>query len=1275
MNDQGPSVDDSNQQWLQYMSRLQFAHNSSILMYIRDSKSMELAKQFRPEFAKIYYAYELKDAIRIISKLNLNITDEPIHQHGIDLVIADSDHTTMKLLEAIQRHNYPAVGLIPAIIILLSESLDLDIKTDLINPSISSGFIAAPFTASHVFDTILEVLHRKSIVDSAVVELRHKESRRPKYPFIPLFEEVESPEKEKERKEAVIKEKRIRDGDDEDGINEEVEDFMTEVSEWVESPNLLPKILQDLRTRHSAAEQHCHNAPARTVEREMRYRKRLDKKVVSDLKTDCPTDDAVSSGSDEEDGLLSVSSKRMAYNSKSSRSIKVTLERSTESSQSASGATNLDMLAFIDRSPPDVTEKRTVVGLNRKVAERCWRAIDGKSKTNAGSSNAPRLSMLSSPSFCPSPIGVPSTAPSRRAMTAEAKFHAPFPAKRPGTSGGRGGLSPLTCPELVRPKTTSAVVESASSIELTANPFSSGPQLFMESRLELAIPFETSDMPSSSSGSVTQIASVNKARQQAMRTMRRLAADAPKEVSVHKLMQLDMSIRKISAGEWQPLERGLMHQRNDDLHAAAETFRSALKRSRQPQLPMLMLGNCYYAQANYLAALKQFNDVIELLYGLHGPKYNVRDDFIAHYNRAMVHFCLGGDEKGLEDLRACLALDGIDKASRLEVHTVLATALRRLGRYSDAIAQTTAGRKLAPEPDSENNKQYQQPGPLEMGSITTAPTQLHSLSQVHTLDGVGASTAEGSHHHLAGESTTSHRVVAEIGIRNFDAMSIRGRKNDQIKNRAMKDSSEQMGNQLETFKLKNGINRSLFETLFVRMSPIQEALTCRGTDRTADQLGLIGEVLMSFEFMRGASPETVAELSRLVTYNPVSSKGDLFPQDRTIDSCCFVLSGEVLVRQDMTALPNPTKAVPVGSMVPGDVFGFIDMLFSGDPEKTNIKRFLKDEDSQTLSHVATQNQSFRLKPDDAALSRADSIFPRKNVPRALQPGCLMSYLVLTPTELIQLEAQHFYRLLVPIAAQVLEDRLDVLRSCGVFSGFSRTDLLRLVRMLTVRKYREGEVVLKQQAVPSSLYLLSRGLCRVTKRPTQLGNVLSKLNELRDRAKEFDTTYIFHHSMRSKGASLSSAVAATSSEMARKAIDSEIALLQSQLSKAAAMDEKEESMPGFNAADRECEIQVIKRPQIFGEASVLEPDKGVSLGSIVADTACEVLVIHQAQLQTFHIGDVMLERVRQRAIVYPSDDQALERRARTKVWQQFKTGLIKDMFTTGAVRVRGTPVNS
>jgi hypothetical protein len=89
-----------------------------------------------------------------------------------------------------------------------------------------------------------------------------------------------------------------------------------------------------------------------------------------------------------------------------------------------------------------------------------------------------------------------------------------------------------------------------------------------------------------------------------------------------------------------------------------------------------------------------------------------------------------------------------------------------------------------------------------------------------------------------------------------------------------------------------------------------------------------------------------------------------------------------------------------------------------------------------------------------------------------------------------------------------------------------------------------------------------------------------------------------------------------------------------------------------------EIAVLQWPMIFGEGCVLDPVAGVSKGSVTADTACDILMIHKVQLQTFLIDDKFLNRVKLKAVHYPADPDIVVSLYREQEWKLYKNEVIK-----------------
>ena len=144
---------------------------------------------------------------------------------------------------------------------------------------------------------------------------------------------------------------------------------------------------------------------------------------------------------------------------------------------------------------------------------------------------------------------------------------------------------------------------------------------------------------------------------------------------------------------------------------------------------------------------------------------------------------------------------------------------------------------------------------------------------------------------------------------------------------------------------------------------------------------------------------------------------------------------------------------------------------------------------------------------------------------------------------------------------------------------------------------------------------------------------------------------------------------TSAEILRQELGLEIEQVKLKLARARAMETTQNSSKAeqkvWTAHDAavQCEVKVLRWPMLFGEASLLDPDTGTSRGTVVASTCCHVLVLHKTQMQTFHINDDLLTKVRLRAVVYPNDKTIEQNLTRGKAWKEFKAKEMTRIRTT------------
>lgn len=130
--------------------------------------------------------------------------------------------------------------------------------------------------------------------------------------------------------------------------------------------------------------------------------------------------------------------------------------------------------------------------------------------------------------------------------------------------------------------------------------------------------------------------------------------------------------------------------------------------------------------------------------------------------------------------------------------------------------------------------------------------------------------------------------------------------------------------------------------------------------------------------------------------------------------------------------------------------------------------------------------------------------------RGVQPGMFMSYTMSGPCELLMISERDFYRILYDPTVKAFQQRIQTLRSCGIFKGWKHEDLLRLARMSQLFTFTRGETILAQATRPDYLYIIQKGLCKVLKRPNRTEMLMQKLQIAKDKAARIDFKYVFHH---------------------------------------------------------------------------------------------------------------------------------------------------------------------
>jgi len=319
--------------------------------------------------------------------------------------------------------------------------------------------------------------------------------------------------------------------------------------------------------------------------------------------------------------------------------------------------------------------------------------------------------------------------------------------------------------------------------------------------------------------------------------------------------------------------------------------------------------------------------------------------------------------------------------------------------------------------------------------------------------------------------------------------------------------------------------------------------------------------------------------------------------------------------------------------------------------------------------------------------------------RSLAPGMFTSHYIQSMCEILMLQEQDFERLLLEPALEDLRRRLDLLRSCGIFSKWTAKQHVRLVRMGQIRRYSRGETILTQGSKPNYLYIVMKGICKVQKQPNRTEMLVQKLSVARERADTFDSKYIFHSKLRdvlamanpkeefksTDGVENATVLDArknadsimrqryvTSSELDRYKLQMEINKLEALIQNAAQQDEIEDLGGGFGGASckrahaeavpvlelKVADIATLQWPRIFGEACITDPEDGKSRGSIIADTAVELFLLHKTQIQTFPVDDSFLQFVKTKAVSYPGDPDVVVALFRQQNWRKYRQGVME-----------------
>jgi tetratricopeptide (TPR) repeat protein len=882
-----------------------------------------------------------------------------------------------------------------------------------------------------------------------------------------------------------------------------------------------------------------------------------------------------------------------------------------------------------------------------------------------------------------------------------------------------------------------------------------------------------------------------------------IAKSSAVDFQLNRLMDVDFSHRRINQGEKDMLTRAANLEKDGDVESAIVCYKRAGIHSKDKQLSKLLLGNLSFRQEKFLAALGYYDYALKIL--LSKAVKVPHDEFLAYYNRSIIHFRLGNDEEGVKDIEKAVSIN----PSSIEAREILAIARRRTGKYLQAVDEAAMLKIQRQEKERMERLQSQQAataadesifssreGSPQRGrrsdiSIRAAASKKQGVSFEQSQlsskidSGPSVTTYGANSYALQGfQAQQSQRVFnpacGGVQVR-IDEPTARTSFLEKIVDHRKANKSEDAGHEdgggaLKIFKMNNGYELELFDDLFKKPSSLQYALITPPSDRTIDQHNIIRDTLKTFPFLRKMSPSSIQELAGVVEYRALTGKGELFVQNEESAVTCLLLNGHVQVKMD-ASYGSTMMDVILGELKANSSFAYIDLLFRKPRpqlrsalEEALFPLFVK-QSKQIASTTSTNVEQEAESADEKSVNSADTeeegdlakfskefeeFWQSTPQSRSIAPGMFMTYTMQSACEFLMIPEHEYNRVMMNHALEELKARIGALISCGIFKDWHLEDLIRLARMSQIKFYNGGETILQQGTKPSGIGIVMKGLCKVIKKPNRTEMLYQKLNVALEKADQYDLKYVYHHGV-SKGMLVSKTstdkrtksnksrakspvqkskhhhtqrqdpiavlknfptnvycepMPATEPETFRKELQAEIEKLQQLIQKAKlqdAMDWREDRTTNTHGKSSNtydlvksdhpskvnelagylsgsiAEIATLQWPMLFGEACILDPENGISRGSVAADTACEILVVHKVQIQTFPVDADFLDRVRGKgavakffsiysiqvmsiqflgkAIAYPHDPDLVVNLYRDIEWKHYKEEMMQGISTT------------
>ena len=663
---------------------------------------------------------------------------------------------------------------------------------------------------------------------------------------------------------------------------------------------------------------------------------------------------------------------------------------------------------------------------------------------------------------------------------------------------------------------------------------------------------------------------------QATKTLKKMAREIAPDVQLNDLLPVVLTSGKVSVGDKDILDAGLKAESEGNFEVAISMYKRAGLHTAKPHLSKMFLAFIHYRMRKFMQALDYLTWAINSQEKIkHLSTFCAEEQFIAYFNRGLVNFRLGNDDKGILDMKCAIDL----QPTHLKAKEVLSLALRRVTKYGESIdlskmniiqrkeqeveeqerlAQLKATEEAHAKARKERQMKHQKQGRARGQSSSmigeaSAFGERSNRSRERSRDG-SSSPVLGDDVRHASSSLASDYIDDKVLEVYCPVQDKQG--HGSLKSRSLQRSrqvieqeqntSSMPGEALKTFKLTNGFPDNLYEGLFDRPSELQDAMMVAPELRSDEQLATIASKLRLFPFLWKCSDSTMLELCRCVEYRALQNRANLYHQNNRADGVCFLLRGSVQGKLESLELSGSGNKL-ISEILPREAIGHIDLLFdSGSlpaPKEifNSILKAKREKAAQvekefsnlnvgTATGVIAENKSnpsskemletnslddFNnvLEEEDKRESDEETDIDEANLPRCLQNKMFVTYSMTGQCEMLICKKEDFNRLLYNDAYEELKRRISIVEGCRVFSDWSQEEKIRLARMGQVQVHHSGDVILKQGVKPQQISLIMKGMCKSYKYPNKSTVLETKLFEAKEKAARHDLKYTYHHKQR------------------------------------------------------------------------------------------------------------------------------------------------------------------